>query len=39
MAKNENIIKIVNLLVEVAKVDTVYRDVHLRRARMSSRWR
>ena len=33
MAKNENIIKIVNLLVEVAKVDTVYRDVHLRRAR------
>ena len=25
--------KIVNLLVEVAKLDTVYRDIHLRRAR------
>lgn len=33
MAKDANTIKIVNLLVEVAKLDTVYRDVHLRRAR------
>ena len=31
--------EIVGLLVEVAKLDTVYRDVHLRRARMSLRWR
>jgi hypothetical protein len=33
MAKDANTIKIVNVLVEVAKLDTVYRDVHLRRAR------
>jgi hypothetical protein len=33
MAKDANAIKIAGLLVEVAKVDTVYRDVHLRRAR------
>jgi len=33
MVKDANTIKIVNLLVEVAKLDTVYRDVHLRRAR------
>jgi hypothetical protein len=33
MAKDANTIKIVNLLVEVAKLDAVYRDVHLRRAR------
>ena len=33
MAKDANTIKLVNLLVEVANIDTVYRDVHLRRAR------
>ncbi|HEU4340685.1 MAG TPA: hypothetical protein VFU31_03865 [Candidatus Binatia bacterium] len=33
MAKDANTIKIVGLLVEVAKLDTVYRDVHLRQAR------
>jgi hypothetical protein len=34
MAKNENIIKMVGLLlVQVAELDAVYRDVHLRRAR------
>lgn len=33
MAKDPNTIKIVGLLVEVAALDTVYRDVHLRRAR------
>ena len=33
MAKDPNNIKIVGLLVEVAKLDTVYRDIHLRRAR------
>lgn len=33
MSKDANTIKIVGLLVEVAKLDTVYRDVHLRRAR------
>jgi hypothetical protein len=33
MAKDANALKIVDLLVEVAKLDTVYRDVHLRRAR------
>jgi hypothetical protein len=33
MAKDANTIKIVNLLVEVANLDTVYRDIHLRRAR------
>jgi hypothetical protein len=33
MAKDANTIKIVGLLVEAAKLDTVYRDVHLRRAR------
>jgi hypothetical protein len=33
MAKDANAMKIVGLLVEVAKMDTVYRDVHLRRAR------
>jgi hypothetical protein len=33
MAKDVNTLKIVGLLVEVAKLDTVYRDVHLRRAR------
>ena len=33
MAQDANTIKIVNLLIEVAKLDTVYRDVHLRRAR------
>jgi hypothetical protein len=33
MAKDANTIKIVGLLVEVAKLDTVYRDLHLRRAR------
>jgi len=33
MAKDANAIKIVGLLAEVATLDTVYRDVHLRRAR------
>src|SRR6266542_1315089 len=33
MANDPNTIKIVGLLVEVANIDTVYRDVHLRRAR------
>jgi hypothetical protein len=33
MAKDANTIKIVGLLVEAAKLDAVYRDVHLRRAR------
>jgi hypothetical protein len=33
MAKDANALKIVDLLVEVAKLDSVYRDVHLRRAR------
>jgi len=33
MAKDANALKIVDLLVEVGKVDTVYRDVYLRRAR------
>ncbi len=33
MAKDANTIKIVGLLVEVANGDTVYRDIHLRRAR------
>jgi hypothetical protein len=33
MAKDANAIKNVGLLVDVAKLDTVYRDVHLRRAR------
>ncbi|HET9534433.1 MAG TPA: hypothetical protein VFP43_03690, partial [Mesorhizobium sp.] len=32
-AKDANTLKIVGLLVEVAKLDTVYRDIHLRRAR------
>ncbi|HZD41102.1 MAG TPA: hypothetical protein VE131_10300 [Terriglobales bacterium] len=33
MATDANMQNIVRLLVEVAKLDTVYRDVHLRRAR------
>ena len=33
MATDPNTSKIVGLLVEVAKGDTVYRDIHLRRAR------
>lgn len=33
MSKDANTIKTVGLLVEAAKLDTVYRDVHLRRAR------
>lgn len=33
MAKDKNTNKIVGQLVESAKLDTVYRDVHLRRAR------
>jgi hypothetical protein len=33
MSKDANTIKIVGQLVEVANLDTVYRDVHLRRAR------
>ena len=33
MSKDANVLKIVGLLVEAAKLDTVYRDVHLRRAR------
>jgi hypothetical protein len=33
MAKDENAIKAAGLLVDVAKLDTVYRDLHLRRAR------
>jgi hypothetical protein len=33
MAKDANAVKIAGLLVDVAKLDTVYRDVHLRRAR------
>ena len=32
MAKDANAIKIVTLLTDVARLDTVYRDVHLRRA-------
>jgi hypothetical protein len=35
MAKDANTQKIVGLLVEVAKLDTVYRDIYLRRARQS----
>ena len=34
MAKDANALKMVDLLVEAAKVDTVYRDVYLRRARL-----
>lgn len=33
MSKDANTLKIVDLLVEVANTDTVYRDVHLQRAR------
>lgn len=33
MSKDANTLKIVGLLAEVAKLDTVFRDVHLRRAR------
>lgn len=33
MAKDANTVKIVTLLADAAKLDTVYRDVHLRRAR------
>jgi hypothetical protein len=33
MAKDENALKTVGLLVDIAKLDTVYRDVYLRRAR------
>jgi len=33
MVKDTNLVKVVGLLVEVAKLDTVYRDVHLRRGR------
>jgi hypothetical protein len=33
MAKDANTLKIVGLLVEAANLDTVYRDIHLRRAR------
>jgi len=33
MSKDANTLKIVGLLVDVAKLDTVYRDIHLRRAR------
>ena len=33
MSKDANTLKIVGLLVEVAKLDTVYRDLHLKRAR------
>jgi hypothetical protein len=33
MSKDANTMKIVGLLVDVAKSDTVYRDLHLRRAR------
>jgi hypothetical protein len=33
MAKDANTLKMVGLLVEVANSDTVYRDIHLRRAR------
>jgi hypothetical protein len=33
MSKNANTTKIVGLLVDVAKSDTVYRDLHLKRAR------
>lgn len=33
MAEGANTLKIVGLLVDVAKGDTVYRDIHLRRAR------
>lgn len=33
MAKDTNATKVVGLLVEVAKADTVYRDLYLRRAR------
>jgi hypothetical protein len=33
MSKDANTFKIVGLLVEAANTDTVYRDVHLRRAR------
>ena len=32
MAKDANAVNVVGLLVEVAKLDTVYRDIHLRRA-------
>jgi len=33
MANDANTLKAVDLLIEAAKLDTVYRDVHLRRAR------
>ena len=33
MSKDANTLKIVGLLVDVAKLDTVYRDLHLKRAR------
>ncbi|MGH7810415.1 MAG: hypothetical protein ACREP5_09085, partial [Candidatus Binatia bacterium] len=33
MAKDASTIKTVGLLVDVAKLDTVYRDIYLRRAR------
>ena len=33
MSKDANTLKIVGLLVDVAKSDTVYRDLHLKRAR------
>ena len=33
MAKDTNTTKTVGLLVEAAKLDTVYRDLYLRRAR------
>jgi hypothetical protein len=35
MSKDANALKIVDLLVEVAKLDSVYRDIYLRRARQS----
>ena len=33
MAKDTNMTKVVGLLIEAANTDTVYRDIHLRRAR------
>ncbi|HEX7233290.1 MAG TPA: hypothetical protein VF452_23115 [Candidatus Binatia bacterium] len=33
MAQDTNVTKVVGLLVDVANTDTVYRDIHLRRAR------
>jgi len=33
MAKDANATKVVSLLIEVAKADTVYRDLYLRKAR------